>query len=70
MMCLVRAVHIAPEMLRLAARCGARIVFLIGRLEGSDIVLALGRPTSEETVAGDFVAFVRAQLAGKESAGR
>jgi len=56
------AVHIAPEMLRLAARCGARIVFLIGRLEGSDIVLTLGRPASEETVADDFVAFVRGNL--------
>jgi hypothetical protein len=56
------AVHIAPEMLRLAARCGARFVFLIGRLRGDDIVLTLGRPASEETAAGDFVAFVRANL--------
>lgn len=65
-----RKVRITPELFRLAARCGAAIVFVLGRLRpDGHIVVTFGRPATAETAEGEFLHFVRKHLEGKAASG-
>lgn len=59
-------VQIADALIPLAVRCGARVVFIAVRTEGSAVVARFAAPSpasrTADTVTADFIAFVRAHV--------
>lgn len=66
-------VQVADALIPLALRCGARVVFLAVRMEGTEVVARLAPPSpasrTADEVTADFVAFVQAHVAA-HGAGR
>lgn len=68
-------VIIAPALMRVAARCGAEVVFLETHFEGRSIVANFAAPAPEsagsaERITADFVEFVRVHVAARSACQR
>ena len=58
-------VYVTPKLFRIAARCGAPIVFVFGRMSGAKrVIVSAGAPGSMETAGRDFMEFVRGRIGG------
>ena len=57
---------VADQLIRLARRCDASIVFCAARLESHGVAVALQRPAAtsdEDAIIRDFVSFIEAHIA-------
>jgi len=57
---------VADQLIRLARRCDASIVFCAARLESHGVAVALQRPaatSNEDAIIRDFVSFIEAHIA-------